>query len=100
MPLTDLGEPPATTTVFSATGILNQEGSSTPAMNFCAGNRAGAGYWARQRGGVAVSFSSDYAGYVVQYSDGGPGNWQDLDVTPRMTIVVEDTGTRRTGSIG
>ena len=93
MPLTDLGEPPATTTVFSATGILNQEGSSTagyelfvqeigPVLDIGRGSG----------GGVAVSFSSDYAGYVVQYSDGGPGNWQDLDVTPRMTIVVEDTG--------
>ena len=29
MPLTDLGAPPATTTVFSATGILNQENSNT-----------------------------------------------------------------------
>lgn len=93
MPLADLGEPLATTKVFSATGILNQENSNTNGYELFVqeiGPELSIGRSAA--GGVAVSFSSDYAGYVVQYSDGGPGNWQDLDVTPRMTIVAEDDG--------
>ena len=97
MPLTNLGAPPATTTVFSATGILNQESESSsvgtngyelfvqeigPVLDVGPG----------AAGGAAVSFSSDYAGYVVQYSDDGLGTWTDLDVTPRMKVVVEDDG--------
>ena len=93
MPLTDLGAPPATTTTFVATGILNQENGNTngyelfvqeigPALHVGPG----------VSGGVALSYSSDYAGYVVQYSDDGLESWQDADLTPRMTIVVEDDG--------
>lgn len=93
MPLADLGEPLATTKVFSATGILNQENSNTNGYELFVqeiGPEISLGRSAA--GGLAVSFSSDYEGYVVQYSDGGPGNWQDLDVTPRRMIVVEDDG--------
>ena len=94
MPLTDLGEPPATTTVFSATGVLNQEGSNTsgyelfvqeigPVLSIAQG----------AAGGAAVSFSSDYKGYVLQASDDGLGTWQDVDLTPKMMVVIEDDGT-------
>ena len=93
MPRTDLGAPPATTTVFSATGILNQENSNTNGYELFVQEigpvlELGTG----AAGGAAVSFSSDYEGYVVQFSDDGLGTWTDLDVTPRMRIVVEDAG--------
>lgn len=93
MPLTDLGPVKATSEWFSATGILNQENSNTNGYELFVqeiGPEISLGRSAA--GGMAVSFSSDYDGYVVQYSDGGPGNWQDLDVTPRRVIVVEDDG--------
>ena len=93
MPLSDLGDPPATTTVFSATGILNQENNNTNGYELFVQEigpvlELGTG----PAGGAAVSFSSDYEGYVVQYSDDGLENWQDVDVTPRVRIVVEDDG--------
>ena len=93
MPLTDLGAPPATTTVFSATGILNQENSNTNGYELFV-QEIGPALHVGQgvSGGVALSYSSDYAGYVVQYSDDGLESWQDADLTPRMTIVVEDDG--------
>ena len=93
MPLADLGAPPATTTVFSATGILNQENGNTNGYELFVQEIGPVLELGRSAaGGMAVSFSSDYEGYVVQYSDGGPGNWQDLDVAPRRVIVVEDDG--------
>ena len=91
LPLADLGEPPATTTVFSATGILNQENSNTNGYELFVqeiGPELSIGQGAA--GGVAVSFSSDYEGYVLQASDDGLESWQDVDVTPRMVVVVED----------
>ncbi len=93
LPLTDLGDPPATTTVFSATGILNQENSNTNGYELFVqeiGPELSIGQGAA--GGVAVSFSSDYEGYVLQASDDGLESWQDVDVTPRMVVVVEDDG--------
>ena len=93
LPLADLGEPPATTTVFSATGILNQENSNTNGYELFVqeiGPELSIGQGAA--GGVAVSFSSDYEGYVLQASDDGLESWQDVDVTPRMVVVVEDDG--------
>ena len=94
MPLSDLGDPPATSTYFSATGILNQEGGNTngyelfvqeigPVLSIAQG----------AAGGVAVNFSSDYKGYVLQASDDGLGTWQDVDLTPKMMVVIEDGGT-------
>lgn len=93
MPLTNLGAPPSTTTYFSATGILNQENSYTngyelfvqeigPVLNVGAG----------ASGGVAVSFASDYEGYVLEASDDGLQNWGAVDITPVKTIVIEDAG--------
>ena len=93
LPLADLGEPPATTTVFSATGILNQENSNTNGYELFVqeiGPELSIGQGAA--GGVAVSFSSDYGGYVLQASDDGLESWQDVDVTPRIVVVVEDDG--------
>ncbi|HPT15818.1 MAG TPA: hypothetical protein PK388_00900 [Kiritimatiellia bacterium] len=97
LPRTDLGEPPATTTVFSATGILNQESeSSTSGTNgyelFVQEIGPELSIGRSAAGGVAVSFSSDYAGYVLQASDDGLESWLDVDVTPRMVVVVEDAG--------
>ncbi len=91
MPRADLGVPPATSTYFSATGILNQEGGNTngyelfvqeigPVLN--AGKSA--------TGGAAVSFSADYEGYVLEYSDDGLHSWTNLDATPVKVIVIED----------
>jgi len=93
MPLADLGEPPSTSTWFSATGILNQENSNTngyelfvqeigPVLNV--GKSAS--------GGVAVSFSSDYEGYVLEASDDGLETWGAVDLTPKKVIVIEDDG--------
>ena len=91
MPLTDLGPAPETSTWFSATGIMNQEGSSTngyelfvqeigPVLNVGAG----------VSGGMAVTFAADYEGYVVEYSDDGLTTWTNLDATAVKVIVVED----------
>ena len=91
MPLTDLGPTPETSTWFSATGIMNQEGSSTngyelfvqeigPVLNVGVG----------VSGGMAVAFGADYEGYVVEYSDDGLNTWTNLDATPVKVIVVED----------
>ena len=91
MPRTDLGDPPATTTVFSATGILNQENSNTngyelfvqeigPTLNVGRG----------PAGGIAVNFSADYEGYVLEASDDGLQNWSAVDATPVKVIVIED----------
>ena len=93
MPLLDLGPAPETSTWFSATGILNQEGGNTngyelfvqeigPELSIAQG----------AAGGVAVIFSSDYKGFVLQASDDGLGTWQDVDLTPKMRIVIEDEG--------
>ena len=94
MPLADLGAPPATTTVFSATGILNQENSNTngyelfvqeigPLLNVGRG----------PSGGIAVSFSSDYEGYVLEATDDlEGGDWAEVDVTPVKMILIEDDG--------
>lgn len=93
MPLTDLGPAPATSTWFTATGILNQEGGSTNGYELFVqeiGPVLGVAQGAA--GGVAVSFSADYQGFVLQASDDGLGTWQDVDLTPRMMIVVEDDG--------
>ena len=43
-------------------------------------------------GGVAVSFSSDYEGYVLEASDGGLTNWGEVDLTPAKVILIEDDG--------
>lgn len=92
MPLTDLGPPPSTATIFSATGILNQENSNTngyelfvqeigPALTveFSAAGRA------------AVSFSSDYEGFVLEASDDGLQTWSEVDSTPVKIIRIEDS---------
>ena len=93
MPLTDLGPAPETSKWFSATGILNQENSPTNGYELFV-QEIGPELVVGQvmAGGMGASFSSDYEGYVVQYSDDGLESWADLDVTPRKVIVVEDDG--------
>ncbi|MDY0149948.1 MAG: hypothetical protein RBT03_07675 [Kiritimatiellia bacterium] len=91
LPRTDLGPVQATSTWFSAVGILNQEGSWTNGYELFVQEigpelKVGAG----MTGGTSVVFPEDYDGYVVQYSDGGPGTWTNLDATPVRMIVVED----------
>ena len=41
-------------------------------------------------GSLAVSFSSDYEGYVLEASDDGLQTWGAVDVTPKKVIVIED----------
>ena len=91
MPLADLGAPPATTAVFSATGILNQENSNTNGYELFVQEigptlTVGRG----PTGGIAVNFSADYEGYVLEASDDGLQNWNPVDVTPVKVIVIED----------
>ncbi len=93
MPLADLGAPPSTSTYFSATGILNQEGGNTNGYElFVQEIGPVLGVAAGAAGGVAVSFSSDYEGYVLEASDDGLQNWGAVDATPRKVIVIEDDG--------
>lgn len=91
MPLAALREPPATSTWFSATGILNQEGSSTngyelfvqeigPVLNVLS----------QSAGGVVLNFAADFEGYVLEYSDDQLSTWTNLDATPVKVIVIED----------
>ena len=91
MPRTDLGAPPSTATVFSATGILNQEDSYTNGYELFVqelGPTLSVG--TNIVGSLAVSFSADYEGYVLEASDDGLQNWNPVDVTPVKVIVIED----------
>lgn len=93
MPRTDLGAPPATSTWFSAVGILNQENSPTNGYELFVQEigpvlETGSGI----SGGTSVAFSGDYEGYVVEYSDDGLATWTNLDATPVRIILVEDEG--------
>ncbi len=91
MPLTDLETPRSTATVFSATGILNQENSNTNGYELFVQEFEPVLLVGRSAsGGMAVSFSSDYEGYVLEASDGGPGNWSEVDITPVKRIVIEE----------
>lgn len=93
LPRTDLGPVRATSTWFSAVGILNQEDSSTNGYELFVQEigpvlKVGTGL----TGGTSVVFPEDYEGYVVQYSDDGLGTWTNLDATPVRMIMVEDDG--------
>lgn len=91
MPLTDLGDPPSTATYFSAVGILNQENSNTNGYELFVqeiGPVLSVG--TNIVGSMAVSFSSDYEGYVLEASDDGLQNWSPVDITPVKVIVIED----------
>ena len=94
MPLADLGDPPATTAVFSATGILNQENSNTNGYELFVQELGPVLEFERRAGGtMAVSFSSDYEGYVLEATDDlEGGTWSAVDLTPRKRIVIEDDG--------
>ena len=93
MPLLDLGPPKATDVWFSVTGIINQENSNTNGYELFV-QEVGPELRITQgaNGRPAVSFSSDYDGYVLQYSDDGLNTWADLDATPVKTIIIEDQG--------
>ncbi len=93
MPLTDLGEPKATSIYFSAVGILNQEGGNTNGYElFVQEIQPALSIGRSASGGMYVSFSSDYEGYVLEASDGGLTNWFEVDLTPKRMIVIEDDG--------
>lgn len=93
MPRTDLGDAPATSTWFSAVGILNQENSPTNGYELFVQEIGPVLHVAKGlNGGVAVAFSGDYEGYVVEYSDNGLHTWTNLDATPVRMILVEDDG--------
>ncbi len=91
MPLTDLGPAPATSTWFSATGIMNQEGGNTNGYELFVqeiGPELAIGKSAS--GTAAVNFAADYEGYVLEYSDDGLNTWTNLDATPVKVIAIED----------
>lgn len=93
MPLTDLGEAPSTSTWFSAVGILNQEGGNTNGYELFVqeiGPVLSVG--TNITGSMAVSFSADYEGYVLEASDDGLSTWSAVDITPVKVIVIEDDG--------
>ena len=96
LPLKDLGAAPSTATYFSAVGILNQESGGPVGTNgyelFVQEIQPEPELGRTAAGAVELSFPADYEGYVVEYSDDGMGSWQELDATPRKTIVVEDPG--------
>ena len=93
MPLTDLGAPPATSAWFSATGILNQENSNTNGYELFVQEIGPVLDFERRAGGaMAVSFSADYEGFVLEASDDGLQSWGAVDLTPRKIIVIEDDG--------
>ncbi len=96
-PRTDLGDPPATSTYFTAVGILNQEsGSGTVGTNgyelFVQEIGPVLNLGRSASGGAAVSFSADYEGYVLEASDDGLQNWNAVDATPKKVLVIEDGG--------
>ncbi len=93
MPLTDLGEPPATSAWFSAVGILNQENGYTNGYELFVqeiGPTLDVG--THVAGRMAVSFSSDYEGYVLEASDDGLQTWSEVNAMPLKVIVIEDDG--------
>jgi hypothetical protein len=91
MPLADLGPAPATSTWFSATGILNQEGGNTNGYElFVQEIRPVLNILSSSVNGVAVGFAADYEGYVLEYSDDQLNTWTNLDATPVKVIVIED----------
>lgn len=94
MPLTDLGAPPSTATIFSAVGILNQESGTQVATNgyelFVQEIGPILSVGTNIVGSLAVSFSSDYEGYALEASDDGLETWSPVDITPVKVIVIED----------
>jgi hypothetical protein len=97
MPRTLLSAPPATSTWISAVGILNQEsGSGTTGTNgyelFVQEIGPELDLGRTSAGGIAVHFSSDYEGYVLEASEDGQQTWSPVDATPQKRIVIEDAG--------
>ena len=92
MPLTNLAPMPATSDVFSATGILNQENSNTNGYElFVQEIGPVLDLDRRTSGSMAVSFSADYEGYVLEATDDlEGGTWSAVDITPVKLIVIED----------
>jgi hypothetical protein len=91
LPLTDLGAVPATSTWFSAIGILNQEGGNTNGYELFV-QEIGPELEIRpgSANGVALDFAADYEGYVLEYSDDQLNTWTNLDATPKRVLVIED----------
>ena len=91
MPLTNLGPPKTTSEWFAVTGILNQEDSNTNGYELFVQEIGPVLHVAQgPAGGVAVSFTTDYEGYVLDASDDGLKNWTPVDITPVKVIVIED----------
>ncbi len=92
MPRTDLGDPPGTSRWFSAIGILNQESHDPLGYELFVQEigpvlHVGPG----PSGGVAVHFTTDYEGYVLEATDDmGGGEWSPVDITPVRVILMED----------
>lgn len=90
LPRHSLGPAPATNRYFSATGILNQEGSDTagyelivqeigPVLDLS---------FDETDGTSAIAYSADYAGYQLQISDDSGTTWTDAFPT---VIIVHDS---------
>ena len=94
LPRTDLGKPPATSAWFSAVGILNQESASWVDGYELFVQEIGPtlSVGTNVVGSMAVSFSADFEGYVLEASDDGLQTWGEVDVTPKKVIVIEDDG--------
>lgn len=92
MPLTNLGPPKATSEWFAVTGILNQEDSNTNGYELFVQEIGPVLHVAQgPAGGVAVSFTTDYEGYVLEATDDlESGEWSPVDITPVRVIRMED----------
>jgi len=94
MPLTDMGAVPATSTWFSAVGILNQEGGNTNGYElFLQEIGPILSVDTHITGSMTVSFSADYEGFVLEATDNLSSTnpvWNAVDITPIKVIVIED----------
>ena len=93
LPRTDLGPPLATSTWFSAVGILNQESTNWIAGYELFVQEIGPVLHVAQgpHGGVAVQFTTDYEDFVLEATPNLEGGvWSPVDVTPVRVILMED----------
>lgn len=92
MPRTDLGAPPPTNAVFSVVGILNQEGSNTNGYELFVQEIGPilALRFDSDDGAACLSYSADYEGFELQYSDDGGDTWSSPPLAFPVEITVRD----------
>lgn len=100
LPRRSLGPAPATNRFFSATGIINQEGSNTagyellvqevgPVLDIAfepATEDEGA------PSAAVLTYSADYTGYQLEVSDDSGATWHAPDLAFPTVIIVHDSG--------